>query len=117
MSEKDHFGVLEIICHKLCIGCECWHRCWNTKSDLEYKGINLKKVTGVYDMKKQMFPCDNCKYKGNTMENVLIHFETKNQGGYHIKCWFCGKEIETMDEFKKHIGTYHYTEQYQGDDD
>ena len=68
-------------------------------------------------MKKQMFPCDYCKFKSNTMESVVEHFETKHLGCYRIKCWLCSEEAKTMDDFKKHIGTNHYTEQYVGDDD
>ena len=52
LSGRDKFEVQELICEQLCVGCENWHRCWSNESDLEYKGINLKGVTGVYDMKK-----------------------------------------------------------------
>ena len=84
---------------------------------MEYRGINLKGVSEVFNMKKQMFPCDYCSYKSNKMVNVVSHFETKHTGCYTIKCWFCEKELQTMNEFKQHIGTYHYTEQYICDDD
>ena len=55
--------------------CESWHRCWNDESDEEYKGINLKKVTGVYEMKKQLFLCDYCDFKSSKMEIVTDHFK------------------------------------------
>ena len=64
-------------------------------------------------MKKQTFPCDYCNFKSEKMENVVNHFKTHHDGCYKLKCWFCGKEVKTMDEFRMHIGTYHYTAKYE----
>ena len=116
LSGRDQFEVQEIVCDKLCVDCESWHRCWNNESDLKYQGINLKGITGIYDMKKQFFPCDYCNYKSIKMENVTEHFKTKHTDGYRLKCWYCEKEVLTMEKLKKHIGSKHYTPQYQGED-
>ena len=67
-------------------------------------------------MKKQLFSCDYCAYKSAKMENVVKHFETKHNGCSRIKCWICGEELQTITDFKKHIGTYHYKPQYEGED-
>ena len=67
-------------------------------------------------MKKQMFPCDYCNFKSNKMETVVNHFQTKHNGCYKIDCWFCDKEVKTISDLKEHIGTVHYTAQYEGDD-
>jgi hypothetical protein len=76
------------------------------KSNQEYRGINLKGVTGIFDIQKQMFPYDYCKFKSKVlkMESVVEHFITKHLGCYWIKCWLCIEEVKTMDDFKKHIG-------------
>ena len=117
MNGQDQFEVKELICDQLCVACESWHRCFDDKSDEEFRGINLKGITGVFDMKKQMFPCDYCNFKSNNMEKVLQHFKTKHEGCYKISCWVCSTEVKTMEELKKHIGTYHYTPKHEHDDD
>ena len=43
---------------------ESWHRFFD---DEEFRGINFKGITGVFDM----FPCDNCNFKNNNMEKFL----------------------------------------------
>ena len=45
---------------------ESWHRFFD---DEEFRGINLKGITGAFDMKKGMFLCDNCNC--NNMEKFL----------------------------------------------
>ena len=63
-----------------------------------------------------MFPCEFCHYKGNKIEKVLARFETKHKECYKLKCWLCEKDSKTMEDLKKHIGTYHYTEEYPGEE-
>ena len=60
-----------------------------------------------------MFPCDYCDFKGNKMEIVTDHFKTKHINCYRITFWLCDqKKHLKMNEFQRHIGTYHYTPQY-----
>jgi hypothetical protein len=39
-------------------------------------------------MKKQIFPCDYCKFQNNKIESVVEHFETKNLAaiGLNVGC-------------------------------
>ena len=39
LSDIEQFEVQEIVCEKLSIGCESWHRCWNHEIDEEYTGL------------------------------------------------------------------------------
>ena len=113
MSVENQDEVNEIICSHL-----CWqgdHNCYELLEDNELLGVNVQKIKDDFFncVEEEIFQCEYCDYKNSEMKVVRKHFFTKHKKDYRLKCWKCDKKYLTIFDFRKHVGTYHYSVESQ----
>ena len=105
MNEHDQFDVYQEICLNI-----CWsgfHKCMEYDEDNELLGVNVEKIRDDYNnQREERFYCENCTFSSKEMEEVKTHFEKKHIKSY--SCWECDKVMDTMTDFKRHYGSYHF---------
>ena len=110
MNDYDQFEVYQEICLNICWGGD--HKCFDHDEDNRLMGIDVHKIRDDYNNdREEEFKCENCSYSNKEMETVRSHFLLKHKDSYRFKCWQCDKEIETISEYKKHYGEYHYKQE------
>ena len=96
----------------------CWggsHKCMNHDDDNELLGVDVVKIRDDYEnCRKDKFHCEKCEYFSTKMEEVKNHFIINHEKKY--SCWECEGNLNTIVEFKKHYGSFHYTEEEISDD-
>ena len=92
----------------------CWqgdHKCFEKEEENDLLGVDVKKIKDDYKncVFEETFKCEMCNFKSTSMKTVRSHFLNKHREDYRVKCWNCDKQLSSILELRKHVGTYQNT--------
>ena len=109
MDEEEQYDVNEEICGKICW--QGYHKCFDKVEENDLMGINRKRMVEDFKncVEEEIYYCEYCAFKDEEMKMVNKHFFDKHRADLKFTCWRCEKEVKTINEFRQHVDSYHYT--------
>ena len=109
LEEWEKYEVNDYMCDNI-----CWqgdHKCFEKEEENDLIGVDVKKIKDDFRncVYEERYKCEMCNYQSKTMKQVNTHFLDKHKTDYKVNCWECDKELKTISELRKHVGTFHYT--------
>ena len=109
MDEEERFNVNEEICGKMCW--QGYHKCFDKEHENELLGVDVERIKDDFRncVEEKIYYCESCEFEDNNMQIVQDHFLLNHEKEPKFSCWKCDQEFKAIYEFRRHVGSYHYT--------